>query len=118
MRPLVLAAALVVATVAAAIGQGAAPKGNAVRGKAIFLRAGVFCGSCHTLRAAASSGRDGPNLDKAKLGYDALVAVITKGRNPSKRWPTGMPHYAGRQAVLTKAQIEDVAAFVYASTHK
>src|SRR4051794_30211796 len=100
--PLAVAAALALSAVAFPPAAAPAPKGSASRGKTIFVRAGVFCASCHTLSAARAAGRDGPDLDKSKLGYDALVAVITKGAKPSKRWPTGMPHYGGFRAVLTK----------------
>jgi len=102
---------------ASALAGGAAVPGNPARGKALFLRVGIFCGSCHTLRAAKSTGRDGPNLDRLKPSYAAIVDSITKGRKASKRWPTGMPAYAGPHAFLTEAEIRDVAAFVYLATH-
>jgi mono/diheme cytochrome c family protein len=91
--------------------------GNPARGKTLFVRSGLFCASCHTLKAAGSTGRDGPNLDNAKLGYATIVEFVTKGGKPSRRWPTGMPGYGGRHAELTKALIQDLAAFVYTSTH-
>ena len=93
-------------------------QGNPKRGKVLFSSPSVFCASCHTLKAAKSTGRDGPNLDKKKLSYAAIVAVVTKGRKESRRWPTGMPGYSGPHAALRKSQIQDVAAFVYAATHK
>ncbi len=96
---------------------GSAP-GSPTRGKALFLRPGVFCSSCHTLKATGSTGRDGPNLDPTRSSYARIVEYVTKGRNPSKRWPTGMPHYGPPNAELSKAEIQDVAAFVYAATHK
>jgi mono/diheme cytochrome c family protein len=114
------AAALLTASVLAAAARPSL-KGNPERGKALFLRPGIFCGSCHTLKAAKSTGRDGPNLDEAKPSYDTVVAFVTKGRRPSKRWPTGMPAYSGRKGtygVLPKARIQDIAAFVYTATHR
>jgi mono/diheme cytochrome c family protein len=99
------------------LGASAAQPGNAVIGKKLYLQSGVFCGSCHTLKAAGTTGRDGPNLDKSKLSYAAIVAVVTKGSNPSKKWPTGMPGY-GKTAGLSKLAIRDVATFVYGATHK
>ena len=36
--------------------------GDVAAGKGIFVSAG--CGSCHVLRAAATTGTTGPNLDK------------------------------------------------------
>jgi mono/diheme cytochrome c family protein len=115
---LALAALAAVALLTTSASAATAPPGNPVRGKALFGRAGqLFCGSCHTLKAAKSTGRDGPNLDKAKPGYARIVELITKGRNPSQRWPTGMPGYDGRYPRITKAEIQDIAAFVYTATH-
>jgi mono/diheme cytochrome c family protein len=112
-----LAAAALLTASALAVAAGAAAPGNAVRGKALFVRPGLFCGSCHTLKAAGSKGRDGRNLDNAKPGYEKIVEFVTKGSNPTRRWPTGMPAYGGRYANMTKAEIQDVAAFVYNATH-
>jgi mono/diheme cytochrome c family protein len=119
MRPRTVLALVVSAlALALAIGASAAQQpGNAVIGKKLYLQAGVFCASCHTLKAAGSVGRDGPNLDKAKPTYAAIVDYVTRGRNPSKKWPTGMPGY-GKNSELSKLAIRDVAAFVYAATHK
>ena len=104
-------------TAGAALPARRATPGNAADGKALFLRAGIFCGSCHTLRAAKSTGRDGPNLDRVKSSYAQIVAVVTKGAKPTKAWPTGMPGYGGPHGELSPARIRDVAAFVYRSTH-
>jgi mono/diheme cytochrome c family protein len=111
----VVVVALVLATVAFAA-ENPAP-GNQTIGRSLFLRAGIFCGSCHTLKDAKSTGRDGPNLDIARLSYAKIVDSITKGGMASKRWPTGMPRYGGRNGVLGAALIRDIAAFVYTSTH-
>ena len=112
-----LAAAALLTASASAVRGGASVPGNPVRGKALFHRPGIFCSSCHTLKAAKSTGRDGPNLDRAKPTYARIVERVTKGRSPTRRWPTGMPRYAGAHAVITKAQIQDLAAFVYTATH-
>ena len=111
----VLAAAALLTASALAV---AAVPGNPVRGKALFVRPGLFCGSCHMLKAAKSTGRDGANLDKARPSYARIVEFVTKGSNPTRRWPTGMPAYGGRYANMTKAEIQDVAAFVYNATHR
>ena len=113
----VFAVAALVAASAFAIGGTAVP-GNAVRGKAFFVRPGLFCGSCHTLKAARSTGRDGANLDKAKPGYARIIEFITKGSKQTPRWPAGMPAYGGPHAELTKTEMQDIAAFVYNATHK
>ena len=100
-----------------AVTAGASVPGNATVGKSLFLRAGLFCSSCHTLKAAGSTGRSGPNLDQTKLAYATIVEIVTKGGKPSRRWPTGMPAYAAH-GELSKTRIEDIAAFIYNATHK
>jgi mono/diheme cytochrome c family protein len=114
--PLVVLVALMASAVAIAV--GSAVPGNPTRGKALFTRPGLFCNSCHTLKAAGSTGRDGPNLDKAKPSYATIVDFVTKGRPATKRWPTGSPGFGGPRGELTKTEIRDLAAFVYAATHK
>jgi mono/diheme cytochrome c family protein len=79
-------------------------------GKKVFLTAG--CKSCHTLKAAASHGTVGPNLDRLKPGYATIVATVTNGFNGPG---TAMPAFGG---YLSKTKIKDVAGFVYTSTHK
>jgi mono/diheme cytochrome c family protein len=117
--PLAALTAVVLLTASAlAVAAAAAVPGNPVRGKASCVRPGLFCGSCHKLKAARSTGRDGPDLDKTKPGYARIVELVTKGRNPTRRWPTGMPAYGGRHAEITKAEIQDIAAFVYTATHR
>ena len=113
-----VAAAAVLGGGTLAVAAAVAVPGNAVTGKGLFARAGLFCASCHTLKAARSTGRDGPNLDQAKLSYAAIVEFVTKGGKPSRRWPTGMPGYGGPHGELGKAVIQDLAAFVYTSTHR
>src|SRR5947208_13461264 len=90
------AAAAVLTASAFAVTAGSSVRGNPARGKALFVRPGVFCASCHTLKAARSTGRDGPNLDKSKPSYARIVDAISKGGSRTKRWPTGMPAYFGR----------------------
>jgi mono/diheme cytochrome c family protein len=112
------AAAAALLGAALAVAAAASVPGNPVIGKALFLRSGLFCASCHTLKAAGSTGRDGTNLDRAKPGYATIVEVVTKGRKPSRRWPTGMPGYGGPRGEVPKAEIKDIAAFVYTATHR
>jgi mono/diheme cytochrome c family protein len=84
----------------------AAPvQGNPAAGKQVFATAG--CGGCHTLKAAGSTGAVGPNLDDLKPSYDKIVHQVEVGGGP-------MPAFKGR---LSNAQIHDVAAFVFTSTH-
>lgn len=78
--------------------------GNPAAGKSVYASAG--CGSCHTLKAAGSSGTIGPNLDEAKLNLQLVVDRVTNGKGV-------MPPFSGQ---LSKQQIADVAAFVLQST--
>ena len=82
-----------------------ASQGDPTAGKAVFASAG--CGGCHTLKAAGSTGTVGPNLDQLKPPLDRIVVQVDNGGGP-------MPAFKGQ---LTDKQIQDVAAFVYASTH-
>jgi mono/diheme cytochrome c family protein len=79
--------------------------GNAAAGKEIFASAG--CASCHTLEAAGSSGTVGPNLDQAQPDLALIVDRVTNGRG-------AMPPF---KDTLSAEQIQDVAAFVFESTH-
>jgi mono/diheme cytochrome c family protein len=72
-------------------------------GANVFSSAG--CGSCHTLKAAGSSGVIGPNLDSLKPGFQQVRAKVIAGGG-------GMPSFGGR---LSATQIRDVAAFVAAN---
>ena len=54
---------------------GASVKPGVSRGKSLFVAA---CGSCHTLAAAGTSGRKGPNLDDEAPSYGDLVEQITR----------------------------------------
>jgi mono/diheme cytochrome c family protein len=83
---------------------GGAAKGDAAAGEAVFASAG--CGGCHVLEAAGATGNVGPDLDDSKPEHALVVDRVTNGRG-------GMPSFAGQ---LDEKQIEDVAAFVVAST--
>ena len=80
------------------------PAGDAAAGEAVFASAG--CGGCHTLEAAGSSGNVGPNLDEAKPELSLVIDRVTNGMG-------GMPPFKGQ---LSDKQIQDVAAYVVAST--
>lgn len=90
-------------TTTTAQGGGGAAKPN---GKAVFASAG--CGSCHTLKAAGSTGNVGPNLDSLKPSEPTVEKQVTNGGG-------GMPPFKGQ---LTAAQIKAVAAYVAASAGK
>ena len=86
-------------------GGGSSVKGDPQAGKAVFASAG--CTACHTLKAAGSTGTVGPNLDQLKPAEDRVVHQVEVGGGP-------MPAFKDQ---LTPKQIQDVAAFVFTSTH-
>lgn len=80
-------------------------QGDAAAGKQVFETAG--CKGCHTLKAAGATGTVGPNLDQLKPAYARIVLQVTNGGKI-------MPSF---KSSLSTTQIQDVAAFVYTSTH-
>jgi cbb3-type cytochrome c oxidase subunit III len=60
------------------------------------------CGSCHTLKAAGTTGTQGPNLDLLKPPFERAKTQVIQGGGI-------MPAFKG---VLTDAQIEAVAKYV------
>jgi mono/diheme cytochrome c family protein len=85
-------------------GEAPAAQGNAEAGAKVFASAG--CSGCHTLKAAGASGTVGPNLDEAKPDHALVVDRVTNGKGV-------MPSFKGQ---LSEQQIQDVAAYVVAST--
>jgi mono/diheme cytochrome c family protein len=79
--------------------------GNPSNGATVFASAG--CGACHTLKAAGATGSVGPDLDAAKPGQDLVIQRVTNGINV-------MPAFGSQ---LSTSQIQDVASYVYQSTH-
>ena len=49
----------------------------------------------------------GPDLDDAKPSYDLVIERVTNGKSP-------MPSFKDK---LSEKQIQDVAAYVFTSTH-
>jgi mono/diheme cytochrome c family protein len=76
---------------------------HAAAGAAVFRSSA--CGSCHTFRAAGSTGSVGPNLDQLQPTYPQVVAQVTNGSGV-------MPPFKDK---LTPQQIRDVAAYVAAN---
>jgi cbb3-type cytochrome c oxidase subunit III len=87
-----------VASVAGVPGKG----GTLTSGKDIFV---ANCGSCHTLAAAGTSGKVGPNLDGLKPSFARVQRQVINGG-------AVMPAFKGR---LTDAQIKAVAKYVSSS---
>jgi mono/diheme cytochrome c family protein len=117
--------ALVAALIApAALGHTGATKpkliGNPKAGKATFTST---CSACHTLKAAGAVGNIGPNLDKVApaLTEATIIKAITNGgatvmtKAAAAKYTTTMVAYKG---TLSPTAINNVAAFVYTSTHK
>jgi len=71
--------------------------GDAVKGKATFLRVG--CYECH---GTAGQGGTGPHIGPNPRALESLVTFLRK--------PTGMPAYSPR--VLTDADIADIRAYL------
>jgi mono/diheme cytochrome c family protein len=93
--------------------------GNAKAGKSVFA---TTCGACHTLMAAGAVGTIGPNLDKVAnaLTEADLIKAVTDGgasimtKAAAAKYATHMVAYKG---TLSTTQIQNVAAFIYKSTH-
>jgi cytochrome c6 len=86
--------------------------GDPVAGKLIFTsQASPPCATCHTLKNAGSTATVGPNLDSLAPDQGTVVNAVTYGL------PGGMPAF-GSQGGLSATQINNVAAYVYQSTHQ
>jgi mono/diheme cytochrome c family protein len=96
-------------------GVASTSQGNPVAGKRVWQTAQPPCAYCHTLQAGSAYGSTGPNLDEVKPSLATIIKFVTHGSVPNARYPTSMQTYGG---VLTKKQIEDVAAFIFRATHK
>ena len=68
-------------------------------GKTIFTS---NCASCHTLKAAGTTGEVGPNLDELEPDKATVEKQVTDGGG-------GMPAFGG---TLSPEEIEEVATFV------
>ena len=91
--------------------------GNPAAGKPTFDR---LCASCHVLKAAGSTGTEGPNLNRVKLSQAVIAKAISDGGAAVMK-PAQVAKYTtkmlGYKKTLTAAQIQDLAAYVYVSTH-
>jgi hypothetical protein len=50
--------------------------GNISAGKRVFVQ---FCGKCHSMAAAGTSGTLGPNLDHDKVNFTRVVTAVYEG---------------------------------------
>jgi mono/diheme cytochrome c family protein len=122
LRAVVAAAAITVAVPAVALARlvTIAPTklvGSPAAGKPLFVST---CGLCHRLRDARTVGTNGPDLDKVSLTQAMIVKAITDGgssvmtKAQAAGYPTRMVPYRN---VLSKKQIQDIAAYVFKATH-
>ena len=70
----------------------------------------AMCGTCHILKAAASEGNIGPNLDSLKPSEEQVKLVVTDGLGV-------MPAF-GAEGLLTPEEIDAVSYFVANSSGK
>ena len=66
------------------------------------------CGTCHTLQAAGSEGKIGPDLDALMPQMDKIIAVVKNGIGVMQAW----------EGILSRKEIEAVAYYVFQSTNK
>lgn len=73
----------------------------AEEGKTVFT---ATCGSCHTLKAAGTSGEIGPNLDELEPDLATVEHQVVNGGG-------GMPAF-GKEGILNAKEIKAVATYV------
>jgi mono/diheme cytochrome c family protein len=75
-------------------------------GRSLF---GEYCNQCHTLAAAKTVGRVGPNFDDLRPTYPLVVDAVNNGRvRGNGTMPAGL---------VTGGDVRDVACFVQEATH-
>jgi cbb3-type cytochrome c oxidase subunit III len=97
--------AFYVAQVAGVPGKMTPANASSTDGKSIFA---TNCASCHTLKAAGSTGTIGPNLDQLKPPLATVKRQVENGGG-------AMPAFKGQ---LSPAQIDAVAKFVASNAGK
>jgi len=83
-------------------------QGDPVAGQAIFATSG--CANCHTLAAAGAAGTAGPNLDQVKPTQEIVRTFVQNGATEGG---VTMPAFTN----LSPTDLNNIAAYVYASTH-
>ena len=78
---------------------GGGAQSASAQGKQVFTK---NCGGCHTLKAAGTSGKVGPDLDQLKPDQATVRRQVINGGGP-------MPAFKGQ---LPNSQINAVAAYV------
>jgi cytochrome c6 len=103
---------------AEAMGEGTSEEGEAggvETGGAAMVAAGkeVFtsnCGSCHTLKAAGTSGNVGPNLDELMPDESTVEMQVINGGG-------AMPAF-GKEEILSEEEVKSVSAYVSSEAGK
>src|SRR3954447_23021855 len=76
------------------------------KGRKLF---GEYCNQCHTLKAAKTVGRVGPNLDDLRPPYALVANAVANGRQKGNgTMPAGL---------VQGSDVTNVACFVDAATH-
>lgn len=85
--------------------------GNATVGETVFET--HSCSVCHTLAAVGATGKIArPNLGTSKFSYAKIIDTITNG--VTTKYGAAMSPF---KSVLSAAQIQDVATFIYKTEH-
>lgn len=85
---------------------GSATSSRAPTGRKLFI---ASCGSCHTLRAARTTGTDGPNLDRLfrHTKRNTIAGRVRRAiRNGAGEMPAGI--LAGRNAYTVAVYVASV----------
>jgi mono/diheme cytochrome c family protein len=115
--PAVRRAALVAlgAALIALTGCGTAENGNFDRGRQLFV---AKCGTCHTLKQAATTGTQGPDLDAAfaqarAAGMDPdTIAGVVRAQVDNPRPTTADPNVSMPPHLVSGDDLSDVANYV------
>lgn len=86
-------------------------------GAQLFASAG--CGGCHTLAAAGSSGKTGPDLDESLAPDDNTQGIEVMIAHPNEEVVEGYPANVMPQTygqTLSATEIHDLAEYLVAST--
>ena len=87
-----------------------ADEAKMIKGLEIFNETAA-CAACHVLKAAASEGNIGPNLDTVEgLNYESVMDIVTHGLGV-------MPAF-GEDEILTKEETDIVSFYVAKSVKK
>jgi mono/diheme cytochrome c family protein len=86
-------------------------------GEQVFASAG--CGSCHTLKAAGTTGTTGPALEESLASDDNTAGIEEMIVNPNTEVVEGYPPNVMPQTYgenLSKAEVHELAEFLVEST--